>query len=241
MTQEAGEASSFARWVFRWRSYVPLGAVGGLCLGLWWGRFAPPSTIRACLTVGFLLSALGLAVRLYAVGHAPPGTSGRHRRQHAATLNTFGVYSVLRHPLYLGNMLVWAGASLTSGWLAGAAASSVLGILVFRAIARHEDDFLGSSFGEEFQEWASVTPAFLPKPALWRPTRRPYLWRRALASEYSTLHSIGLLALIFATLRGAGEHGGMPGRSWWTLFGINSGLYLVLRLWRAKLKDDLEV
>jgi protein-S-isoprenylcysteine O-methyltransferase Ste14 len=240
MKRNAEEASSLAGSVFRWRSYLPLVAVAGLCLGLWWGRAAPALTVRACVVGGLLLCALGLGVRLYAVGHAPPGTSGRHRSQHAAILSTFGIYSVLRHPLYLGNVLVWAGASLTSGWPAGAAVSLVMGIVMFLAIARHEDGFLSERFGEEFREWARVTPAFFPKPALWRPTRRPFLWQRAVASEYSTLHSIGLLALIFSALRGAAKGGTAPDRAWWCLFALNSGLYLVLRLWRARRKERLE-
>ena len=238
MTRRVKRGSRLAAWIFRWRSYVPLGAVAGLGLGLWWGLAAPPSTVRFWLAGGFLLSAAGLAVRLHAVGHAPPGTSGRHRRQHAAALNTFGIYSLLRHPLYLGNILIWAGVSLTSGWPAGAAVSTVLGALMFHSIARLEDAFLHESFGAAHEEWASVTPAFVPKPALWRPTREPFRWPRAVASEYSTLHSIGLLALLFAALRAAAEGGGVPSGTWWALFAMNSGLYLALRLWRAARRGD---
>ncbi len=232
-------APNLARWVFRWRSYVPVGAVAALCLGLWWGRAGAPLTIGMSLACGFALSALGLAVRLYAVGLAPPGTSGRHRRQHAATLNTFGIYSVVRHPLYLGNILVWTGASLTGGWPLGALVSTAFGVAMFHAIARHEDEFLGEEFGEGHAEWARVTPAFLPKWALWRPTREPFRWRRAIASEYSTLHSIGLLALIFAALRRASAGGATPTKVWWILLALNSGLYLVLRWWRAGQKERL--
>jgi len=46
-------------------------------------------------------------------GYAPRGTSGRHTlRQEAKRLNSSGMYSLLRHPLYLGNALMWLGISL---------------------------------------------------------------------------------------------------------------------------------
>ncbi|MDH3524334.1 MAG: DUF1295 domain-containing protein [Acidobacteriota bacterium] len=223
-----------ARAMFRWRSYAPLVAIAGLCLGLARGRAAAPGRVGGWVAAGLALAALGLALRLYCVGYAPAGTSGRHRRQYAAALNTFGIYSVVRHPLYLGNVLVWAGASLTSGWPAGAAVSALLGAAVFGAIARHEDAFLRERFGAGFEEWSRVTPAFLPRPALWRTARRPFDWGRAVASEYSTLHTLGILALLFAALRATAASGAAPGPWWWAGLALNTGLYGALRVWRRR-------
>lgn len=237
--------SMLGRLLFRWRSYLPLIAVAGLIYGLY--IFGPTSSglfgltasgnLRWAVGSGLVLAALGLTLRVYAVGHAPAGTSGRHRRQHAARLNTFGIYSVVRHPLYVGNVLVWAGVSLTSGWLPGAAASTLGGILMFGLIVRHEDGFLARTFGSDFEEWARVTPATVPRPSLWRPSRRPFRWAKTVASEYSTLHSIGLVALLFAALRGIRAPGSWnAGRGWWGLLALNSALYLGLRVWRSRRK-----
>jgi protein-S-isoprenylcysteine O-methyltransferase Ste14 len=205
--------------------------VAALVSGLALGRSAAIGATRLWVVAGLLLGLAGLAVRFYTVGHAPSGTSGRHREQHAERLNTFGVYSIVRHPLYLGNVLVWVGISCSSAWPAGALASSLFGLLVFAAIVRHEDAFLGARFGEPFREWAAATPAFLPRPGLWRSGREEVDWVRAIASEYSTLHTMGLLALLFAAVRAAAS-GGRPTMVWWVLFGANSGLYLLLRRWR---------
>jgi protein-S-isoprenylcysteine O-methyltransferase Ste14 len=218
-------------FVFRWRSYLPLLPVLGLGLGLAAGRGPAPGKVRGWIAGGLLVAGAGLLLRLYAVGHAPPGTSGRHRRQYAERLNTFGVYSIVRHPLYLGNVLVWAGASLTSGWLAGSIVSALLAVAAFAVIARHEDGYLEARFGEPFREWAAVTPAFVPRLRLWRTARTPFGWRRAVASEYSTLHSIALLALLFAAVRGR-ERGVAPVGAWWILLAANSALSLTLRRWQ---------
>ncbi len=227
-----GPAAGWGETAFRWRSYLPLIAVAGLLGGVAGGRAGSELIVRASVAVGSMMAAAGLALRFCAVGQAPAGTSGRHRKQHATALNTFGAYSVVRHPLYLANLLVWSGVSAASGWPLGAVASTVLGVGLFALIVHHEDRFLAASFGADYEEWAAVTPAFLPKLSLWRSARRPLQWRKAVASEYSTTHSVVLLLLLFAAARLWAAGGPRPGPGFWSVAAINSGLYLALRFWR---------
>ena len=57
-----------------------------------------------CLTVGLL----GQLIRAVTLGYAPKGTSGRNTHgQVAEELNTKGMYSLMRNPLYLGNFFMW--------------------------------------------------------------------------------------------------------------------------------------
>ena len=54
-------------------------------------------------------------MRFYTVGTTPKETSGRNTNQQvAAVLNSTGMYSMLRHPLYLGNYLIWVGLSIAT-------------------------------------------------------------------------------------------------------------------------------
>src|SRR5262249_60819948 len=65
----------------------------------------------ACLGV----SLLGLAGRVATVGFAPVGTSGRGRHEpRASRLNTTGMYSIVRNPLYVANFLVVIGIALAT-------------------------------------------------------------------------------------------------------------------------------
>jgi len=62
-----------------------------------------------CLAVGLI----GVVIRCVAVGFAGRGTSGRSTRSpRADSLNTTGMYSIVRHPLYLGNYFMWLGPAL---------------------------------------------------------------------------------------------------------------------------------
>ena len=58
--------------------------------------------------VGIMVSFAGLCIRAYTIGTTPRGTSGRNTKEQVANeLNSTGMYSMVRHPLYLGNYLMW--------------------------------------------------------------------------------------------------------------------------------------
>ena len=117
----------FARsgdWLFRRRSYLPLVLLALVLVQM--TRSGYPAGGRAAdrlwEALCFAVSAVGLAVRVAAVGTAPAGTSGRNTNegQVASTVNTTGLYSLVRHPLYVGNYLMYLGVALLprSAWLA---------------------------------------------------------------------------------------------------------------------------
>ena len=55
-----------------------------------------------------VLSGVGFVIRAYTIGTTPRGTSGRNTKEQVAeVLNSTGIYSVVRHPLYLGNYFMW--------------------------------------------------------------------------------------------------------------------------------------
>ncbi len=76
-------------------------------------------------------------------------------------LATTGVYAYLRHPQYLGILLV------TTGWVThwptvpGILLWPILVVLYYR-LARREDAYLVERFGNEYTIYAARTPMFLP-------------------------------------------------------------------------------
>ncbi|MCK9182147.1 MAG: DUF1295 domain-containing protein [Fibrobacteraceae bacterium] len=91
------------------------------------------------------------------------GEHSRESEKSAPELVTWGIYSKIRHPLYLSNLCVGLGfVMLHLGWctLTFMFASALFLFVVLLAFA--EDKFLEERFGDAFRDWAAKTPAFFP-------------------------------------------------------------------------------
>ncbi len=148
------------------------------------------ATSDVWFVVSFALGLTGLFIRAAALAFAPEGTSSRDTHQlRAPSLNTTGMYSIVRNPLYVGNALLWLGAVASLGlwWLV--ALTALLYWLYIERVILVEEGFLEGQFGRQFTEWASGTPAFVPNPSSWRPASGTFSWRR-LSSEHNGLLGI---------------------------------------------------
>jgi hypothetical protein len=141
---------------------------------------------------------LGLMVRIITVGRAPIGTSGRNTREQVAnTLNSTGIYSVVRHPLYLGNYLIMLGFALWphQWWLP--ILTSCIYALYYERIMLAEEAFLRTRFGETFEKWSAATPAFIPRFRQWKPSPVPFCWRTVAQREYNAFFLIISVFFLF--------------------------------------------
>lgn len=183
------------RWLFRYRSHLPLLLAPLFAAALVDFRGAPVADVLnpgwqiLCLTVALL----GVATRVATIGFVPARTSGRNtRKQVADTLNTTGMYSIVRHPLYLGNALSIVGVTLffRCGWL-----TVIVGLvfaLYYERIILAEEAFLAHTFNRHFEAWAERVPVILPRPGLWRSPALPFSWRTVVRAEYQ-----GVVAILF--------------------------------------------
>jgi len=65
--------------------------------------------------IGGLIVVLGESIRL--AGVAAAGTVTRRRSRDVQRLVTYGIFSWVRNPLYVGNFLIWMGFVVISGVL----------------------------------------------------------------------------------------------------------------------------
>lgn len=221
------------RWLFRWRSVPPLVALAFLLLRLrdyhYLGGLKADDDAWQFLCV--LVAMAGLVMRAYVVGHAPKDTSGRNaREQRAETLNTTGLYSVVRHPLYVGNFLIFLGtvAFVHDPW---PTVVCTLGFWLYHErIMMAEEAFLESRFGDAFREWAARTPAVLPDLRHWRSPPVPFSLRNVLRREYNNAFSVvAAMFLLDAAGDSSAAHHLTLGHVWTPTFVVALVVWLVLR------------
>jgi len=220
-------------WLFRWRSYLPLLLIALFLLALAGFRHPhgsrPPGGLWEVFCLG--VSFAGLGVRFFTGGYVPAGTSGRNTKgQVADVLNNTGVYSLVRHPLYLGNSLMWLGISLFWGLWWFTLIIILILWLYYERIMFAEEEFLREKFGEVFVLWAEKTPAFIPKFGHWVKPNLPFSWKTAIRKEYSGFFA---MMAVFTLLKIAGEFFGR-GRlgldwRWAVMFSVSLIIYLGVR------------
>ena len=100
------------------------------------------------------------------------------------------MYSVVRHPLYLANYIIVIGFAmeLHVWWLVLLCTCGYA--LYYERIMLAEEAFLRKRFGDAFEQWAAVTPAFIPRFRAWKPSQVPFCWRTVLQREYNAFFLI---------------------------------------------------
>ncbi len=181
-------------WFFKYRSYLPviLYPLASLVLILEFKQdIQLPELIWSitCLAI----SLLGLLVRILVIGFTPKGTSGRNTaKQVAETVNTKGIYSVVRHPLYLGNFLMWFGIILYVNNIWFAITTVLLFWLYYERIMFAEEQFLKGKFGDQYLKWSMTAPPFFPKFKGWESADLVFSVRNVLKREYNGLFAVGI-------------------------------------------------
>ncbi|MDR2215488.1 MAG: isoprenylcysteine carboxylmethyltransferase family protein [Nevskiaceae bacterium] len=147
--------------------------------------FADPLQAAA---LGFVIALLGQAVRIVTIGYEYIIRGGRDRRVYAENLVTEGVYSVSRNPMYVGNLLILLGLTVSSDSWTCVAIAVPLFVFVYIAIVAAEENFLRGKFGDAFNRYCADVPRWLPGPgqlsALLKQGR--FHWKRVVVKEYGT-------------------------------------------------------
>lgn len=141
------------KWLYRFRGEI----LGLFALLLW----AFPYSSEGRSLSAICLALLGVVLRVEA--RRVIGEHSRGREKSAPELVTFGIYSKLRHPLYLSNLcFCFAFILFHLGVCAASGCLSLLVTLYVIALAKSEDAFLAEKFGRKFLDWKCETPMFLP-------------------------------------------------------------------------------
>ena len=221
-------------WLFKYRSYLPLVIFAPglawyiyLCnernfVNSWWLDLI-------FLFVGFL----GLGIRAFTVGFTPKGTSGRNTSagQLAEQLNTTGIYSMLRHPLYLGNFFMWLAPVLMILDLWFALFFCAFYWIYYERIMFAEEAFLRIKFGNSYFDWAEKTPAFFPKFSNYTKSNLEFSIPNVLKREYNGFFNLILIMTLFRIIAYAVvDHEFYLDLAWIIIFAFGFIVFVILKI-----------
>jgi protein-S-isoprenylcysteine O-methyltransferase Ste14 len=222
------EFRSQGNFLFKNRSYLPLIiVVVGIAVYIYtlsdknisFGSFSTNNWEFLFLAI----AAIGQFIRAYSVGFAAKNTSGRNTKvgQVADSLNSSGIYSTVRHPLYLGNFFMWLGLALFTINLWFIIAFIFMYLLYYERIMYAEEEFLRDKYGNDYEQWASVTPAIIPSFKNWKsPEGRFSLWK-VIKQEKAGILNLFLTIFLFKVIAGYSiyeEYSVLSDRWTWALF-----------------------
>ena len=236
-------------FLFKNRSYLPLLILGiGMLVYIHTEYFEieTPETWFSesfeyiCLGV----SLLGLLIRIITVGHTPKNTSGRNTTdgQIAEELNTTGIYSIVRHPLYLGNFFMWLGVAMLTENAWFSIAFVFFYAFYYERIMYAEENFLRNKFGQAYLAWAENVPAFIPSLKNYKKAKYPFSSKKVLKKEKNGLCAVFLLFWIFDLVGDFVEKEPFEFETGFWFYGaiITTVLYLVLKVMKKrKLLDEV--
>ena len=141
-----------------------------------------------------ILGLFGLGIRVFAIGYAGTNTSGRNIIGHVAdSLNTKGIYSICRNPLYLGNFFMWLACVMALDSVPIIALFLIAFWWFYSRIIQSEEVFLTQKFGTEYTDYRATTWRILPNIRTYRRGQTRFDMMRVFYQE-----SGGLLAFFTA-------------------------------------------
>lgn len=226
------EFENSGNWLFKRRSWLPVFmVVAGIIVMYLGNRQAIIFDMRDELI--FLgVSLFGQVIRILTVGFTPKNTSGRNtvNGQVADELNVTGIYSLLRHPLYLGNFFMWLGPVLFLRSFCFTVIFGLLYWLYYERIMFAEEQFLRRKFGEIYDKWSETVGSFIPYSFKFIRPNLPFSVRNILKREYNSFVNIFVIFILLDLFRNYFLSGRIYLTPMWIWLTASAGIiWIVLR------------
>ncbi|MFT5802671.1 MAG: protein-S-isoprenylcysteine O-methyltransferase Ste14 [Cyclobacteriaceae bacterium] len=187
-----------------------------------------------------MVSAFGLLIRCLAVGYSADHTSGRNTSagQIADDINATGLYSICRHPLYVGNFFMWLGIAMFTLNFWFIMAFIFVYWLYYERIIYAEEAFLIDKYGSKYLDYSENVPAFIPVFSKWKKSANQFSWIKVIRQEKTGVLNLFLMVFVFKTVGDYLLHQNWPSlNSYWSA-GLLIGLawYAVIKIIQKKTK-----
>jgi protein-S-isoprenylcysteine O-methyltransferase Ste14 len=172
--------------LYQWRHYTAIPALMVLLL------FAGPSARSA--TVGTLLIVLGAVIRVYTVAFT--GAENKDTIM-MDELVTTGPFTLVRNPLYIGNMMITFGVICYAGIIWLGIPTLAFFLFQYYCVTKYEENALLAKFGDEYQRYMDRVPAWIPlKTPIAEDFPVPPSISAAFVAERKALATVGIILFL---------------------------------------------
>lgn len=232
------EFRSQGDFLFKYRSYLPIIIIIiGLVVYLESLLSYPEHNSNQISSVHFIclsISLFGVFIRFFTIGYSADNTSGRNTSegQIASSVNSTGIYSVVRHPLYLGNFFMWVGIACLSVNVWFIVAFTLFYWLYYERIMYAEEMFLIDKYGTDYTDWSSITPAFIPRFQNWKSPKLSFSWIKIIRQEKAGILNLCIVYFLFNIFGQLYMHGAIElnNNYWFYLMIFGLSWYVFIKL-----------
>jgi len=139
---------------------------------------------------GLIISVAGEFIRIITVGYAYEGTSGRESYLRADALNTSGIYSIVRNPLYIANFFIFSGLAVVfSNWITLIVFALCL-ILQYYFIIHAEEEFLKKKYSRDYEDYCRKVNRIFPRFKYYCPNRVSFNLKKVVFKENDSVFNM---------------------------------------------------
>ncbi len=179
---------------------------------------------------GFALALFGGLIRMTSVGFSKPVTSGRENYLKAENLNTSGLYSLVRNPLYMGSFFIYNGVIIAYSSIYALILLNIFFILNYYFIIYSEENYLKKQFGKEYKEYLDAVPKVIPNFKNYKKNEGKFSFLKVFLREKNTTFYWVLLYVVSLLLKQYKLNDSTIDNFWFhaipviTMFALNIGL-----------------
>ena len=148
------------------------------------------------------------------------------------------IYSLIRHPLYVGNFLMWLGVAMLPMNLWFVVAFCLFYWVYYERIMYAEEEFLKEKFKNEYEEWSKDTPAFIPKLSGYSSNTSSFNWKKVIRQEKNGIFAIFVVFYLFDLTEDivVKESVQIEGNYWFYALILSGIYYVVIKTLNKKTK-----
>ena len=184
---------------------------------------------------GISITIIGQLIRITAVGFSLSGTSGRENYLRADQLNKTGLYSIVRNPLYLGNILIYLGLLMvfSNPWALVVMVVFLLFQYIFIILA--EEHYLLNKYGSEYAEYLKRVSRLIPGFKNYSSTDLKFDWKKVVFKENDSVFNQLIMFILILAFKDYTFNGRVDnGLIYIIISVILAGLYIFIKIFKKR-------